>query len=160
MIRSAFILFFTGLCLFFWGCSDDTETTTLDDGPGEYKADYKTSADFFTLQSGSVAGNSPHGTVQMWYSSNMRSLVDQDSFTVPKGTVSIKEFDNDGSPGVDGLAIMIKKEAGYDAENNDWLYEMRGMDGSVMDSGKLEMCIGCHQNFASKDYLGGTNMRD
>jgi hypothetical protein len=131
-------------------------------GPGEFRSDYKTSPDFFSNMSALVPGTSPHGHTHIWYSANVRELVGTDSFTAPEGTTSIKEFDMDGDGTVDGIAVMIKKESGYDADNGDWYYDMRDPEGNVMDDpppGKIAMCISCHAGSRSTDYLAGTKMR-
>lgn len=154
--------------------SPDTNTSNTDavdalldaisgtEGPGAFSLDFKTNTDFFTLMSTRVMGTSPHGAQQTWYSTNIQELVDSASFTAPVGTVAIKEFDmaNDGEP--DGLAVMIKKPAGYDTANGDWYYEMRMLDGTVMadpPAGPIAMCIGCHVNSVSTDYLAATQIR-
>lgn len=137
-------------------------TATPQTGPGDFAADYKTSDKFFTAMAKPVAGSSPHKTVKIWYSSNLKDLVGKDTFTAPEGSVSIKEFDMEGDGKVDGLAVMIKKAPGYDAANGDWYYDMRSPDGKVMadpPAGKIAMCIGCHAGFKSKDYLGGTSLK-
>lgn len=131
-------------------------------GPGAFAADYKTSPAFFTTMATGVKGTSPHGTSRIWYSSNAKDVITKASFTVPEGTTSIKEFDMDGDGKLDGLAVMIKKPAGYDAANGDWYYDMRSIDGTVMPdppAGKIAMCIGCHEGFKAKDYLGGTSLK-
>lgn len=104
------------------------------DGPGEFRADYKTSSEFFTLMTGAKEGLSPHGIQQTWYSSNIKELIEQESFTAPEGTVAIKEFDMDKDGALDGLAVMIKRAPGFDADNGDWYYDMRSLDGQVMPS--------------------------
>lgn len=164
---------------FLAACSDDASTTTpttnsqdagaMADatsapakGPGEFKADYKTSSAFFTNMAAPVKGSSPHGTAQIWYSSNVKDLLNKASFTAPEGTVSIKEFDMLGDGTKRGIAVMIKKPAGYDPANGDWYYDMRDMTGAIMadpPAGKIEMCINCHKGFASTDYFGGTTLK-
>jgi hypothetical protein len=148
------------------GCGSGDETS--DDpiapasGPGDFKADYKTSADFFTLMAAPVTGTSPHETSQIWYSSNIREVIKASTFTVPEGTTSIKEFDMDKDGMLDGIAVMIKKNAGYDMANNDWYYDMRDLMGIVKadpPAGKTPMCIMCHVNYKATDYLGGTLLR-
>lgn len=131
-------------------------------GPGEFKADFKTNASFFTQMAKPVKGTSPHGTQQTWYSSNVQGVIAGDSFTVPEGTVAIKEFDmlSDGTS--DGYAVMVKKAAGYDTANNDWYYEMRMLDGTVMadpPAGKTQMCIDCHKGSAKTDFLAATKVK-
>jgi len=131
-------------------------------GPGQFKADFRTSGEFFSLMSGMKQGTSPHGKVQVWYSKDLKDLVGLASFKAPVGAVSIKPFEAGSAT---GLAVMVKKERGYDPENGDWLYEMRSADGAVLSrggklmSGKISMCIGCHTAAADKDYLVGTDLR-
>jgi hypothetical protein len=132
------------------------------DGPGEFRADYKTSSEFFTLMTEAKEGLSPHGIQQTWYSSNIKELIEQESFTAPEGTVAIKEFDMDKDGALDGLAVMIKRAPGFDAENGDWYYDIRSLDGQVMPEpspGANPLCIGCHQGYAATDYLGATTVR-
>ena len=132
---------------------------------GEFKADFEKSGEFFSLMSGMKQGKSPHGMVQIWYSNNLKDIIGKPAFKAPVGSMSIKPFNNDGKPGIDGIAVMIKKEAGYDKENGDWLYEMRTPKGEIMKkmgmpmAGKIKMCIGCHSAASAKDYLAGTEMR-
>lgn len=134
-------------------------------GPGKFVKDFEKCGKFFTQMKGMTQGKSPHGKVQIWYSNDLKDLVGQAAFKAPVGAVSIKPFDNDGKDGVDGYAVMVKKEAGYDADNGDWFYEMRKPDGTVMEKsgmpmqGKLKMCIGCHAAASAKDYLAGTAMK-
>jgi hypothetical protein len=129
--------------------------------PGAFLTDFEESDKFFTIMDSFVAGNSPHGRSLIYYSTNIRELIDKEQFTVPEGTVSIKAFDNEGDDAIEGYAIMIKKESGYDPENNDWYYEMRNPDGTLMESpepGANPMCIGCHAVAKSTDYLAGTEL--
>ncbi|MFO0601126.1 MAG: hypothetical protein U0228_37805 [Myxococcaceae bacterium] len=131
-------------------------------GPGEFKADFKTNAQFFTNMKAAAKGTSPHGTQQTWYSTNVQGLLSGTSFTVPEGTVAIKEFDMMSDGTMDGYAVMVKKPAGYDAANNDWYYEMRMLDGTVMSdppAGKTMMCIECHVASKATDFLSGTKLK-
>ncbi len=121
-----------------------------------FTADYATNADFFTLMAAPFAGTSPHGTVTIWYSTDLRAAIEAGTpFTAPVGATSIKEFDN----GTAGIVVMTKQAAGYDAANGDWYYEMMDVDGNVLDSGAIGMCIGCHEAYPDTDYLGGTELR-
>jgi len=134
-------------------------------GPGEYCAAFEQCGHFFTMMSGMKMGDSLHKEVQIWYSSNIKRLIDKQKFVVPVGTVAIKKFNNDGKPGVDGMVVMIKKEPGYDSAHNDWYYEMRDAKGELVIkdgkpmAGKIEMCISCHATASDKDYLLGTGLR-
>jgi hypothetical protein len=135
---------------------------TLSAGPGAFAADFASSSDFFTRMNRLEKGrtDSPHGLVRMYYSANIRPVVDQPEFEVPVGTVAIKQQDRDGDGTIDNVLDMIKQPAGFDSENRDWLYEQRAPDGALQDSGKTPFCIGCHKGFASTDYLAGTMLRD
>lgn len=159
------------LGLMVTGCGDDDDDgaggggDTADaapvapQGPGGFAPDFKTSDSFFTLMGGMVPGDSPHGSVQIWYSSNLRDMIESPSFVAPEGSVSIKEFSNDNGT---GYAVMVKREAGFDSDNGDWYYEMRDADGTVRDMpppGAIETCINCHIAAAATDYLAGTGMR-
>lgn len=131
-------------------------------GPGEFKSDFKTNALFFTNMKMPAKGTSPHGTQQTWYSSNVRGQLSGASFTVSEGTVAIKEFDMMSDGIFDGFAVMVKKPSGYDAANNDWYYEMRMLDGTVMadpPAGKTQMCIDCHKGAAKTDFLSATTIQ-
>jgi hypothetical protein len=140
----------------------DSGAPTAGPGPGEFKADYKTSALFMTNMKAAVKGTSPHGTARIWYSSNIKDLLEEDAFTAPEGTTVIKEFDMTGDGTRTGIAVMIKKPKGYDAANGDWYYDMRDMAGNVMPdppAGKIGMCISCHTGYKATDYLAGTTLR-
>jgi hypothetical protein len=138
-------------------CTDDASTTPVAI-VGGFTADYDTSADYFTESEGLVPGPSPHGDTQIWYTTNIRSLLGKHDFVVPTGTTAIKEFDMDEDGNVDGIAVMVKKAAGYDSANNDWSYEMRDAQGTLKadpPAGKIEMCIGCHASSRDTDFLSG-----
>lgn len=140
----------------------DQEGMAMKKGPGKFMTDFKESDKFFTLMDGMKEGKSPHGKTQIWYSSNVKGMLGKSSFEVPEGTVAIKPFDKDDEEGLDGIAVMIKKEEGYDPDNNDWYYAMYTAKGEIMEKpepGKVKMCIDCHASASAKDYLAGTEMR-
>ena len=93
-----------------------------------------------------VAGLGLHGDNQIWYSRGAWPNVgNENPFTVPVGTVAT-EFDNNGDTEIDGLAVMIKKEPGYDSENGI-KYDHRDVDGNILEApaaGKNPGCISCH----------------
>lgn len=62
--------------------------------------------------------------------------------------------DKDGSETVTALTVMVKMPAGFDPEHNDWWWGMYGADGkNAQMSGKVEVCIACHQSQAAADYV-------
>lgn len=163
MRKIALLLFIGSLAVS--ACADDSNPSSVpapESGPGDFDANFKTSASFFTNMKALVPGTSPHGSTQTWYSTNIQELITTSPFTVPEGTVAIKEFDMAGDGISDGYAVMIKKAKGYDSANNDWYYDMRMLDGTIMPdppAGKIAMCISCHQGYKSTDFLAATKMR-
>lgn len=111
---------------------------------------------------GASAGN--HETFRDVYS----SITDLANIT--EGTVITKRVyfrDNDGNKGeLSHTFAMVKREAGYDAANNDWEYFVIPFDATTdyiampngdlskaAASGKLENCINCHTNDGNGNYL-------
>ncbi|MEZ4444838.1 MAG: hypothetical protein R3B72_37530 [Polyangiaceae bacterium] len=126
-------------------------------GPGSYQPDYATSSDYFTRMSQPADSGSVHGTVRIWYSANIMDLPTDGPFTVPEGTVAVKEEYN-ASNQVFIKVVMIKQAAGYDPANNDWYYEARNPDDTIANDpvpGKPNLCISCHSDGAITDYLLG-----
>lgn len=55
---------------------------------------------------------------------------------------------------VTAVTVMVKMPAGYDPEHNDWWWGMYDKDGKVAEmSGKVPVCIACHQPAAATDYV-------
>ncbi|TWW12790.1 hypothetical protein E3A20_00250 [Planctomyces bekefii] len=130
-------------------------------GPGAFQSDFSSSKSFFSNTPEPILGVSPHGKVRVWYSINLKPMLSNAKIAAPEGTVAIKEFDNDGKPGVDGVAVMIKKAAGYDMKNNDWYYELRDPWGTLLKSpapGKISTCSGCHASAIATDFLAATKL--
>ena len=129
-------------------------------GPGVFVPDYENS--FFTLMGSMKKGESPHGKVRIWYSANIKGMIDKEKFEVPEGTVAVKPFDKDDKEGVDGIAVMIKMKKGFDPDANDWEYQMRDAKGKLiidLPKGMKGMCVKCHAGAKDKDNLVGTLLR-
>lgn len=137
-------------------------TTTVTKGPGSFKTDFgQVGSQFFTETTEFLDGKGPHGKVRIWYSNNIKSVIESSKFKVPEGTVAVKEFDNDDNHGVDGVAVMVKKAAGYDTAGNDWYYELRDKWGAQLKSpmpGKIAECRSCHAAANATDFLAGTKL--
>lgn len=142
--------------------TNNPPSTTGVKGPGVFNTNFsQAGSDFFTETKEFILGKSPHGKVRIWYSNNIKTQIESSKFSVPEGTVAIKEFDNDATPGVDGVAVMIKKAKGFDPANNDWSYEMRDQWGTLKVSpaaGKIAMCSSCHAAANATDFLAGTKL--
>jgi hypothetical protein len=129
-------------------------------GPGAYKADFKTSSSFFTQMKTSVdnsgmdAATFVHKLQRTWYSNNI-----QGNFTaeVPVGTVAIKETTDD--KGVAAAHLVMVKKA-----KDTWFYEVRSPDGTALadkpNGDNVMGCHGCHTKFKANDYLAGTAVKN
>ncbi len=121
------------------------------------------------MQSDVYPGGTPHGMfVKLYY--NM--------VTIDGTPYHIIVKDNFGGEGVDlemvsadpaaylmAITIMVQREAGYDADNNDWFWAKYMSDGTVeknpqgmMLAGRVAKgmdmgCIACHANAQGGDYL-------
>jgi hypothetical protein len=147
--------------------TDASAVVETGEGPGQFVAEFETSADFFTNMDAALPGSSPHGTQQTWYSTNLQEAIDGGTpFVAGVGSVSIKRFDMMDDGEADGYAIMIRQEDGYFPEGGDWLYEMRMLDGTVMNdpemgmpmSGPIQMCASCHSAGADTSFLLATRL--
>jgi hypothetical protein len=132
-------------------------------GPGDFEADFASSTDYFSLTGGlrPALSTSPHGRVQIFYSSNLRPLVDEEWLIAPPGSVAIKNQDSDGDGVVDVVMVMIKGEDDGSGAGR-WRYQQRTPAGKLTldDSPKLDFCATCHELFAATDSLGGFTLRD
>ena len=128
-------------------------------GPNEYKADFKTSALFFTQMSKSVdnsgldANKYVHKLQRTWYSSNVKGALAGDNLNLPNGTTAIKET-TDAAGATGGHFVMVKMA------KDTWHYEVRKPDGTLNSGAPMgdnvADCHGCHTAFKTKDYLAGT----
>lgn len=55
---------------------------------------------------------------------------------------------------ITAVTVMVKMPAGYDPEHNDWWWGMYDETGKVAEmSGKVQVCIACHQPASDVDYV-------
>ena len=74
--------------------------------------------------------------------------------------VSVQNVFNDPATDLKIVAVMYKREKGYDPENQDWFYTKYNPDGSpqknkkgILMTGRAEKCIGCHKSAPGDDYV-------
>ncbi len=114
-------------------------------------------------------GNSPHGGVNRMY---------YDIVTVDATPYHVIVKDNFGGDGATidtvgeapadylmAVTVMVQRESGYDADNNDWFYVKYGADGMIgqndmqmslagrVAKGMNMGCIACHQNAGGGDFI-------
>ena len=55
---------------------------------------------------------------------------------------------------ITAVTVTVKMPAGYDTDHNDWWWAIYEEDGKVAQmSGKVQVCIACHQPAAAMDYV-------
>ncbi|PKL10110.1 MAG: hypothetical protein CVV51_00265 [Spirochaetae bacterium HGW-Spirochaetae-7] len=72
----------------------------------------------------------------------------EDPLPYPEGTVLLKETfkDVDGKKGkLTDIFVMVKRDANYNPENNNWEYIRLNSTGKITTQGTVAMCIECHQ---------------
>ena len=121
------------------------------------------------IRTDAIRGRSPHGAWVKLYSSfvtvNGRSYaaVIKDNFG-GEG-VSKERVDSDPGSWLGAVTIMLKRESGYDSDNQDWYWAKYLPDGSLdknpmgmqlagrIAKGMNQGCIACHQAAGGGDYL-------
>jgi len=80
----------------------------------------------------------------------------------PVGTQIIKPlFSTKTSKKIHKLAIMVKKEKGFDTEHGDWWYGVYDAKGKeAWHQGKIHSCIKCHETVKETDYLFSEKVMD
>lgn len=73
----------------------------------------------------------------------------------PVGSIIIKEKLTDASEkNVELLTVMVKHQAGFDANNGDWDYLVLNSQGQpISTKTKLESCQNCHRDKKAQDYI-------
>jgi len=75
--------------------------------------------------------------------------------TYPEGCIILKRkySDSDGKQ-TELYTGMIKRGHGYNPTSGDWEYFVLSGDGQhVKESGQLQSCMACHQDYAMSDYV-------
>lgn len=63
-------------------------------------------------------------------------------------------LDNADTKDISAVTVMVKMPTGYDPEHNDWWWGMYDKTGQVAEmSGKVQVCIACHQPVADADFV-------
>ena len=136
-------------------------------GPGTADRGFDSSPDFLTRMHQRQKGlsSSPHGLVQIFYSSNIAPILGRSSFSgLPAGTLALKEQDRDGDGVLDQVMVMVKQPVGTDPDYDDWVWEQHDpvtfalVDSSTTDSQFRDFCAGCHRGFPKTDWLAGTGL--
>ncbi|HMY15620.1 MAG TPA: cytochrome P460 family protein [Polyangium sp.] len=64
---------------------------------------------------------------------------------LPEGTVLLKaQYRDKTCEELNRWTVMKKREAGFDAANNDWEWQNIDPEGQIAEQGKLGYCASCH----------------
>ena len=74
--------------------------------------------------------------------------------------VSVQRVFNDPTTDLKIVAVMYKREKGYDPDNQDWFYTKYNPDGrpqknqkGMLMTGRVGKCMSCHQSAPGDDYV-------
>ncbi len=74
--------------------------------------------------------------------------------------ISVDKVINDPTNGLKIVAVMFKRERGYDSDNKDWFYTKFNPDGTPQKNkkgklmtGRAGKCISCHRSAPGDDYV-------
>ena len=74
--------------------------------------------------------------------------------------ISVEKVVNDPTRNLKIVAVMFKREQGYDPDNEDWFYAKLNPDGTPQKNkkgklmaGRAGKCISCHQSAPGDDYV-------
>lgn len=97
------------------------------------------------------AGRQPHGPLlTTWTNFLARDALTNGASTLVPGAIVVKE--NHAPDGTLGSVTVMYKSRGYDPEHGDWFWARYRRDGEVEAAGRVESCIGCHEE-APHDYI-------
>ena len=101
---------------------------------------------------GKYRGGPPHGAVLQTFVNDLAfEALRSGRFPLPAGAVIVKEnYTADGR--LANLAVMRKVE-GYNPEGGDWFWAEYSPDGRVLFEGKAALCIGCHAQKKTSDWI-------
>lgn len=152
--------------------ANPSPTVTMLGSASGFVPDFATNASFVTRMTQAQPGSEPHGSMQIWYSRSLADRFTATPLSAPVGSVAILK--SSGGTYANTLAIMTKKQAGYDANSGDWFYELRDGTGSnilkdtrgqVLEGpvngqmGGVQACVTCHRTGGtSTDSLRGTQI--
>lgn len=71
--------------------------------------------------------------------------------TLPNGSMIVKE-NYSADKKMAAITVMFKVQA-YNPEGGDWFWAKYAPDGKIEAEGKVEMCISCHGQNKSNDYI-------
>ena len=111
---------------------------------------------------------SVHKTVLITFDSTVR-VDDRTGMVIVKKMyqgpeISVQKVLDEPSKNLKIVAVMFKREIGYDAANQDWFYAKYNPDGTPQKNkkgklmtGRAGKCIGCHQSAPGDDYVYSFN---
>lgn len=115
--------------------------------PKDFRARYSKLSSARFVSAGHASGRFE---VEVYANDSAREAFPRQSGTFPVGAVLVKEHWERGpgrtanQPGP--LMAMEKMASGFDAEHGDWRYVVVGPSGEVLEDGKPDGCVLCHDD--------------
>lgn len=90
--------------------------------------------------------------IRVWINAESARAYIDNAATLPAGTVVIKEEYGGSCNNADLLAwTVMRKEAGFDPAHGDWHWQrVRASNGRVLEDGRVDRCIRCHDTTACR----------
>ena len=100
------------------------------------------------LYSGRSSAHAP--VLTTYVSDNVRTALDGDG-DIPDRGIIIKENYNEAKE-LQALTVMYRVQ-GYDPQHDDFFWGYYGADGSIINEGKIDSCISCHDLAKNRPYI-------
>jgi len=101
---------------------------------------------------GIYEGQSPHGAyLKLYVNPEAKTAIESGYRKMPDNAILVKENYNEEKKLL-SVTTMYKVK-NYNPEAGDWFWAKYGTDGKIMEEGKVNSCIGCHNIKSSDDYI-------
>ncbi len=98
------------------------------------------------------AGEAPHGSLLITYVSPQTLIAIQNKQgQLPDGTIIVKENYNQQKK-LQATTVMYRLN-GYNPEAGDWFWLKYAPDQTILEEGKGEGCVKCHEIAKNNDYI-------
>lgn len=148
-----------GLGLVLSACGDDptSPSSSLPDPTGAtvwahiQEADYQMEWWLWPGKGQQYVALAPHDRITIYMNDVALLALQQGASSMPNGSFVVAEnYDEEGS--IRTITTMYKYPS-YNPEANNWFWLENDPEGTVIQDGKVQGCIGCHSGAETTDYL-------
>lgn len=150
MLRKLFCPLFLGFAVASCGDGGDGGTTPEPEDPlfpENFASSYTEVRDF--------RSGVPHPSFLRVYANSVGAAdYTAGNYPLPEGSILVKEIYGDpAGSSIFGWVVMQKREPGFATSTGDWYWQEVDNDRTVLDSGVIQSCTGCHSACTSNDWL-------